>query len=316
MESTNIEDLIHEYQTCEDAQRKIELCIDIARKYLRLGQYDESRTFAFEGLSLPTSGEKVSPIYDLNSLIGIGYMQQNLYDKAKEFLLTAHALAEKSESTYLIAHGACNLGCLYYSEDNLKEALKYFIQSEQLSETNDYTYLLYSVFLNILRIYIGLNKYDQALHYFNKIVATCKSEHYIAQAHVAIGQLYSAIGNLQTAYYYTKLALKYYQKSNEKYFEAGCLVNMSDICLSRNKLKKVIDFGNKAVAISRECQFNTYLFEGLLLLAIAHTRLKDIAKAGEYFEELKQLESTMEDEQDKENFRKYYQEFVGMRNEE
>jgi len=312
MENVDINELINEYQDCEDSQRKLELSIEIARKYLRLGQFEESRSYAFQGLLLQPQNEKVTPIYDLNSLIGIGYMQQNIYDKANEFLLVAHAIAEKSESTYLIAHGACNLGCLYYSEDNLKEALKYFIQSEHLSESYNYTYLLYSVFLNILRIYIDLNKYDQALHYFNKIVATCKSAHYIAQAHVAIGQLYSAIGNMQTAYYYTKLALKYYQKSDEKYFEVGCLINIADICIARNKLKKVIEFGNKAVAISRECQFNTYLFEGLLLLAIAYTRIKDLEKAGEYFEELKLLESSAEEEMDKDNFRKYYEEFLRM----
>jgi len=314
MESIDIEELIKEYQDCEDAQKKIELAINIARKYLRLGQYDESRSYAFQGLSILPQSEKATPYYDFNSLIGIGYMQQNIYDKANEYLLAAQTIAEKSESTYLIAHGACNLGCLYYSVGNMKEALKYFLQSEQLSETYNYSNLMTSIYLNILRIYIELTKYDQALLYFNKIVHTCTNEHYLAQAHVAIGQLYSATGNRKTAYYYTKLALKYYQNTNEKYFETGCLINICDICLARNKLKKVIEFGNKAVAISRECQFNTYLFEGLLLLAIAHTRIKELEKAGDYFKELKLLENTIDDELDKENFRKYYDEFLGMHN--
>jgi len=241
-------------------------------------------------------------------------MQQNVYDKANEYLLAAHNIAEKSESTYLIAHGACNLGCLYYSVDNLKESLTFFIQSEQLCQTYKYTNLLPSIFLNMLRIYIGLTKYDQALVYFNKIVSSSKNEHYLAQAHVAIGQLYTAIGNRQTAYYYTKLALKYYQKVDEKYYVVGCLINMCDICLARNKLQKVIEFGDKAVAISRECQFNIYLFEGLLLLAIAHTRLKDLEKAGQYFNDLKQLENTIGDGVDKDNYLEYLNEYNGLNN--
>jgi len=237
-------------------------------------------------------------------------MQQNIYDKGSEYLLRAKAIAEKSESTYLLAHVSCNLGCLYFSMDDNREALKYFLQSEQLSQTYSYTGLLPSIYLNILRIYISLSKYDQALVYFNKIVSSCKDEHYLAQAHVAVGQLYSAMGNRQTAYYYTKLALKYYQDKDEKYFVVGCLINMGDICLARNKIKKLIEFANKAVAISRECHFNTYLFEGLLLLAVAYTRIKDLEKAGQCFEELKLLESSIEDSMDKANFHKYLEEFL------
>jgi len=311
METTELDDKIREYEESKDTQRQIDLCIDISKTLLQQGQYEESRTYAFRGLSL-LPDKTDSATYELNSVIGVGYMHQNEYEKAKVYLERAMSVAEQIENSYRLACGANNLGCLAYSINSNKEALSYFARSEQLSEFHGYFANLWSTYLNTMRIYIDLHKYDEALKYFKKIVSSCKDEHYLAQAHMAVGILYFSINNLKLSNYYTNQALKYYQGTDEKYFTTSCLLLLADISSAKKQYDKALELGTKALLLSTECHFETYLFESLLCLAITYLRLKDFDKAKDYFLQLQLREDSVEDIGDKLSFyrfiREYYQE--------
>jgi len=311
MSDTDLEGKIREYEETKDTQEQIPLCIDISKTLLQQGKYEESRTFAFKGLFL-LSDRTESAVYDLNSVIGVGYMHQNEYEKAKVYLEKAMMIAEEIDNSYQLACGANNLGCLAYSVNDNKEALRYFSRSEEVSVLHGYLANLWSTYLNTMRIYIDLHKYDEALMYFKKIVSSCKDEHYLAQAHMAAGRLYFTINNLKLSVYYTNQALKYYQGTDEKYFTTSCLLLLGDINSAKNQHDKALEFGMKALMLSTECHFETYLFESLLCLAITYLRQKDLEKAKDYFIQLQLREDSIDDIGDKLSFyrfiREYYQE--------
>jgi len=309
METFEIDDKIREYEEGKDPQRQVELCIDISKALLQQGQYEESRTYAFKGLSL-LADKQDGASYDLNSIIGVGFMHQNNNEQAKVYLEKAMVVAELMSNVYQLACGANNLGCLAYSINDYKTALSHFSQSEELSELHGYFANLWSSYLNTMRIYIDLHKYDQGLQYFNKIVKSCKNEHYLAQAHMAIGKLYFSIENLKLASYYTKQALKYYQGRDEKYFIVGCYLQLGDICSGRHRFEQAIEYLNEAVIICTECHFDTYLFEALLMLAINYMRQNEPEKAKDYFMQLQLREDSVDEAGDKlvfyRNIREYY----------
>jgi len=309
MDTTDLDDKIREYEEVKDTQRRIELCIDISKTLLQQGQYEESRTFAFKGLS-QLSEKKESASYDLNSVIGVGYMHQNEYEKAKAYLEQAMVVANQIGNTYQLACVANNLGCLAYGVNDYKEALTHFLRSEELSELHGYFANLWSTYLNTMRIHIDLHKYDQGLQYFNKIVSSCKDEHFLAQAYMAIGKLYFSIENLKLASYYTKQALKYYKGTDEKYFLVGCYLQLGDISSAKHRFVQATEYLNGAVLICTECHFDVYLFEALLMLAINYMRQGDIDKAKDYFMQLQMREDSVNDMGDKlsyfRNTRNYY----------
>jgi len=294
MDTVDIDSLKLEYEQTSDIQRKVELCIDIGKALLQQGQYEESRKYSFTGLSL-IKGEIDNSSYDLNSILGVGYMHQNDYEQAKIYLQSAMSVAEQMDNTYQLACGANNLGCLAYSVNDYKDALSYFSRSEELSEFHGYFANLWSTYLNTMRIYIDLHKYDEALKYFNKIVSSCKDDHYLAQAYIAIGKLYFTIKNLKLANYYTNLALKYYNETDEKYFIVGCFLQLADICLARKKYDKAFEYGSRALALCQECHFDTYLFEALMCLTLVYLRQKEYTKVDEYIEQLLSREAVVED---------------------
>jgi len=309
MENLDFDELLQEYQQTTDTQRKLQLIEDISKQLLQSGRYDESRQYALQGLTMITQNAENNKSYELHSVIGVGYMHQNDYELAKKYLTEAQIIAETTQNSHQIALIYNNLACLAYSVSDIETALEYYKKSEKISEINDYADNLISVYLNTLRIYIDLKKYDQAHSYFKKIVATSPSEHFLAQAQVAYGNLYFDINNLKLASYYTNLALKYYRTSEERYYTAGCLLQLADICTARKQLDKAIEYANEALGICTECHFDTYHIEAILISAIIYLKKGDYTRAKEYFDQLKGREDTINEIQELRVYYKHISEY-------
>jgi len=312
METQSMEEMEQEYQQTIETRHKLHLAVNISKQLLQNGRYDDSRDYALQGLSTLAERMESQEGYELNSIIGVGYMHQNNYEPAKYYLTKADKIAEATQNTHQLALSYNNLACLAYSISDNETALEYYKRSEQISVINGYTHNLISTFLNILRIYKDIKKYDQAKEYFNKIVASAPSDHFLAQAHSAIGGLYFDIGNLKLAYYYNNLALKYYQDNQEPYFTAGCLLQLADICQARKQYDKALEYANQAFSLCTECNFKTYLITAILCYGIIYLRKKDYPKALEYFQQLAECEDTIDETNNLpdfyKNFSEYYEE--------
>jgi tetratricopeptide (TPR) repeat protein len=254
------------FSICGDVEKVAECVICLAHAYLRLGQFDEARSwinhafkyqldknwevyfyvFVVEGMllfeeenfvELVNKCKRLEPLFrkspfyvlqgDFNSNYGYGLMKLGDYGEAmKRFTLAKHFYKETKHYLYL-ALLENNLAVFFQSQKHFDEAHKLAKSArENFKKLGDKTREGYSIDTQA-QIYMSQGKYDEALKCANEAIEMLEK-----------GENYCYLANSMQTKSHIQLCLKDYVAAQETMIAS---VNIASIQISQIQAKKFID---------------------------------------------------------------------------
>jgi serine/threonine protein kinase/tetratricopeptide (TPR) repeat protein len=261
----------------------------IARTYLKLGDYEQTREYCTRSLQLSesTAGNQINIARAHHDLGWAHYRLGHLPTAAQHFQITEQ-LAQNGHETLLAAQANLALGVVALKENRLEEArdrleTSQHVFREQGSRTDEANAIgnLGIVFKTLGRTDEGLACYVQA----TAIYEQTGDIHGLLYAANNAGYLFLTKGNWrEAARYYTRLA-SLAQESGQKPMLSLAWCGLADAHLAQGDAHRALDYASQARKLAEELSTGLELGTANRVLGDIWLALDDVPQAKFYFEE-------------------------------
>lgn len=207
--------LFFEYKRQLNKAKKVGDNIEIAKKYIQLGDYYQSvevNTQAIEKYNDALSVlEKYSPKLQVRvkNKIGLSYINLKNYSKSREYLTESIQISEENQLKLPLALAESLLGTIFEKQGNYLQALQHQNKSLELYTSIQNKLGLATVNENIGSVYEDLEQYPKALQFFIKSNQIFEELDSNARINVVnnIADIYRKTGKYSEALTFTNKAL-------------------------------------------------------------------------------------------------------------
>ena len=223
--------------------------------------------------------------------IGLGYYYLGNYLEVLDHWTQSLEAFQQIKDTTGIANLLNNLGAIYYTQGSDTKAIEYFLQSLRISERLKDTVRITSALVNVGGIYMDNEKdYDKALSYFWQIGKFAKvfpiDEQTMGGYLTGIGELYSNLGNYDSALYYLEQSLPIYQNTVRI---PETLIRIGLVHKERGEYDQAIKYQLEAYQTAKDTDQNLFLTRSKLALGDIYREMDRTNDAITNYREAEQL---------------------------
>lgn len=186
------------------------------------------------------------------------------YIKAAELFENALELSREAEQHTNVGMMLCNLASVdYYRSDS--SGFKYVREAYEMSQTNQDKYVLSYATMLMASFSALVEDYDNAILYSKEYLAISNSpeqEYHKLLAHLQIGNIYSDMGEVDSAHYYLYKSLSYLDKSNSTQ-AIQALLSYGNFMVKEGRYQRAKETYEKGLAL---CEHNHNIKDWNLLL--------------------------------------------------
>ncbi|MEA3478730.1 MAG: tetratricopeptide repeat protein [Bacteroidota bacterium] len=250
----NYEKALALYQETYDYENIIDVLIQIAYVYYKVGDYSNALNFARQSLANCEQFKDSTGISESFNTLGVIYWKLGDLDKALEYQLQSLSYdEEENHNTFN------NIGIIYGVQGNFNKALNYQLRALDIRKDLGLIVGIAGSLNNIGIIYKQMGKLDTALVYFLEALDLREElgqPWRLAGAYNNVGSIYRAKGDYSMALEYFRKSLIYSNAAENTYEYASTLLNIGDVFLEL----KVHDSAN------------IYLQDGIILANRIHAQ--------------------------------------------
>ncbi len=208
------------------------------------------------------------------------------YDKAAKWALRARKIFEKHGDLLRLARLDTNLGNLLYRQDRFEEALEHYRRAERELRRRGEPTDVAAVLSNIAVCHISLNNFTEAVNAYQEARVFCQSHNMpllVAQADYNIAYLHYLRGEYTRAIEMYETTRQQYQLLEDRYHEALCDLDQSEMYLELNLVQEGAQLAQKAFSSFAELRMGYEAAKALAFLAIALSHEGKAPRALELF---------------------------------
>ena len=212
--------------------------------------------------------------------MGLGYYYQGDYLKVLDYWTQSLDTFEEIPDTTGIANMLNNLGAIYYTQGSNAKAIEFFLQSLRISEHLNDTLRITSALVNVGGIYSDNEKdYPKALNYFwqiGKIAELYPIDNQTFGGYLTgIGELYSNLGNYDSALYYLEQSIPVYENTVRI---PETLIRIGKVHKEKGEYETAIQYQKEAYQSAKESSQALFMTRSLLMLGDIY---QDLGKSKE-----------------------------------
>jgi tetratricopeptide (TPR) repeat protein len=192
---------------------------------------------------------------------GAVYQGNGSNDKALEWYLKALEFSNTIGYGYIENNAGIGLGSYYFYNKQYDKALTYFNKVTEVSKKNDFKAALAANYLNIANVISAQSenssspKYGEIIRYMKlalEVAEPRKDTAILIKANIGIGTNYNLLKDYTKAEQYMKQAEKYLSAAGWEQYGADFYGNFAEIYRIQNKYKEAIEYGHKALEVTKE----------------------------------------------------------------
>jgi signal transduction histidine kinase/DNA-binding response OmpR family regulator len=259
-----IPDLKLSIQEEQDEAKKIDLYIELARTYLS-NNPKEGLTYAHKSLTLSRKiKEPTLTFRAAETIFGLHFKTstEKVYNDSLATYIKVIEQANKkiNEPLYQVKTFK-NKATYYYRLGDYEKAIDFNIKGYELSKKHQLPRNIQARLLNNLSNVLYLNKnYNEALKYYKQALALADNDLQKGRTLFNIGSLYrNELNQHDTAYIYFNEAHSYFEKVDNKQFQAITLMNKGNYFDYKNEFDKAMSFYQEAYTIIVDNNLSYYL---------------------------------------------------------
>lgn len=261
--------------------------------YYKMGNYPKALDYFKKCYEIRKGLGDLNDIGTSLMYLGVIYDVQGDIAQALDYYIQSLKVQEKIGNKFGISSASVNIGQLYTNQKDYAKSLEYFNKGltifNELNDKNGMAYTLYNMGIS----YGGLNNTEKEIDYYQrslKLRREVGDKSGIAQVLNSIGTYYLKIQKYDQALEYDQECLKIQEQIDDKNFIPITLSNLASIYLEYHQTEKAFELAKKAYKISRTTGYCE-------AIRVSSEILEKICyKMGDY-----------------KNSRKYYEEFILMR---
>jgi serine/threonine protein kinase/tetratricopeptide (TPR) repeat protein len=261
----------------------------IARTYLKLGDYEQTREYCTRSLQLSENG-LADPIGIARAHHDLGWAHYRLghFPPAAQHFLIAEQLAQNGHDILLAAQASLALGVVAWRENRLEEARDRFEASRRVfRELGDRTGEANAIG-NLGIVFKALRRTDEELACHLQATAIYEQIgdiHGLLYAANNAGYLFLTKGNWREATrHYTRLE-SLAQESGQKPMLSLAWCGLADVHLAQGDVRRALDYASQARQLAEELGMGLELGVAGRVLGDIWLALDDAPQAQRYFEE-------------------------------
>ena len=222
-------------------------------------QPDSAIFYAKRGEEWCSKHQDDSLLASIHNRVGVAYDIKSMPDSALHFYKLALKEAQLSGNKKTEGGALNNIGLIYWNMAESEKAIDHYIQAAEIFKEIGNIKGLGNAFNNIALILFEDKQYGKALDYNRKaLTARIEANHAygIAASYGNIGQLYTygKTKNLDSAKYYTQLAIPLKLKLNDKFGLARTYHNAAEIIADQGDLDSAIVYYQYALNIQLQLE--------------------------------------------------------------
>ncbi len=228
--------------------------------------------------------------YGLKNM-GLGYYYQGDYLKVLDYWTQSLETFEEIPDTTGIANMLNNLGAIYYTQGSNTKALEYYLRSLQISEDLQDTILITNALVNVGGQYSDNEKdYDKALKYFWQVGKIAElypiNDQALGGYLTGIGELYSNLGNYDSALYYLEQSIPIYENTVRV---PETLIRIGMVHKEQGEYETAIQYQQQAYQTAKESSQDLFMTRSLLMLGDIYHDLGKSKEAHAAYDEAETL---------------------------
>lgn len=253
---------------------------------IQIGDLSKAMENAYEALAFLEISNDSLHIARTYNIIGVIYDLTNNYKKALDNYLLSKEYATKIKNNQLLSYLNNNIGIIYsiLGDDNTAlnyyfKALEYYIQHDIHSASTSYN--------NIALSLITLDRYNEAMAYSHKALYIAKSAQdisSIALLYSNIGNIFKHIGKLDSANFYIDQSLIIYSQIKDTYESTESLILKGEVLLLQKKYDQSIKSFKKSIDLSKKTGVLSSQEIALKSISQIYSELKEYKTAIKYYQ--------------------------------
>ena len=242
---------------------------NLGQCYVNMGKYQKALDYYLKGLKINETLNDKRGMANCYNNIAIVYFDQNQVDKAEEYYSKAMQAAKEAGDNHYVGLLLGNLGDIYTKQNKFDKALEILREGVKVNrETGDKALEAHSLF-NTAICFLEMSKHDSVLE--NSYVDSC-----LAYSLKSL-QIHEAIDHREGMAYNYELIGRIYGK--------------------RKQYEKEIEYGLKALKLSRDIHYLDIIKRSAQMLADAYAAKKDFKEAYNYHQLYSSVKDTMLNEE-------------------
>lgn len=244
--------------------------------------------------------KNVKPYYKMrfanNAGVAARYLQK--YATSVSYFMKALKIAEKENDLRNISISSNGIGNAVINIPGREdEALHYFERALETEKKRGNTLGMAINYLSISEYYIDKEKYTTAREYLDKLLQLnkkIKNEFGLAITYQSMGLAYLKEGkDLGKATSYFNNALVRFKALNNRHRESEILINLADIELKQNNVKKAESYSLESLALAKELRQNELVRENSIRLCQIYEGKNNYKRALHYYKQSEAYEDSI-----------------------
>ena len=246
-------------------------------------QPDSAIYFAKRGFDWCAEHDDPKLLASINNRIGVAYDIRSMSDSALFHYRAAVRLATESGNKKTLAGALNNIGLIYWNQGILERAADHYIRSAKIFEEVGNRKGLSNNYNNIALILYDNGDYEESLKYHRKALSIRKEIDYkygIGASFLNLAQLYETTGplkNLDSALYYTELAIPIKIELNDQFGLARVYHNLAEVQLDMGQADSSLANFSRALRIQKKIENAEGYASSYYNIGIAYRDLKNYA---------------------------------------
>lgn len=259
----------------------LKVCDNLSWNYLDI-DFEKSKKYANWGIERAESDQNQLMKARLYRNLGVAYYMNSQMDTAQLFLNRSleKAILLKDAQLEASVYGA--IGNVHNVSGNYQEALTYYMQALPIFEKHGNKERIRSLLGNIATLYYSLINLSQAEKYYSEL----EKESLEANDLYNLGRAYEGFSRITLKRKEFKSSLEYSEKAAEIFhkggFKASEAIAIQGIAmvyyLDYNNYPKAKEYALKALELTKEIGYNTYIAGSLNILSNVYFNEKDYTK--------------------------------------
>ena len=244
-------------------------------------QPDSAIYFAKRGFDWCVEHEDSKLLASINNRIGVAYDIRSMSDSALFHYHTAVRLATESGNKKTLAGALNNIGLIYWNQGILEKAVDHYIRSAKIFEEEGNKKGLSNNYNNIALILYDNGDYHESLKYHRKALLIRKEidfKYGIGASYLNLAQLYETTGtlkNLDSALYYTELAIPIKIELNDQFGLARVYHNLAEVQLDMGLADSSLTNFSRALSIQKKIENAEGYASSYYNIGVAYKDLKN-----------------------------------------
>ena len=253
--SRPVDSLLSSLSAAKEDKRKVSILNALSRILWQQSQYEESKKYATEALTLSEKLEFRQGMANAYHSIGEVCRLQGNYSEALKNYMSSVKIWEEVGNRKGIGFLYTSMGIIYSHQDNHPEALKYYLAALAIGKENKDRPGMAGSYNHVGLAYSREGKYKEALEHHQaslKIWKELGNKRGVALSHSNIGVIQMKEHNPEEALENFQISLKIAEEIGDKRIIAVCYNNMGRIYTLLNRITEAKQYLANGLKLSRE----------------------------------------------------------------